>query len=107
MPSVPTCSSLSRKSHTLGLACSRWTRRLCPNSRIVIYSQPRATQNQFRSERMPIQERSNRGSGVILRSFVLGAALLVAGAVWFVTSAAPKPKLAADASKEAAADDLQ
>jgi streptogramin lyase/mono/diheme cytochrome c family protein len=47
------------------------------------------------------------GSSVILRSFALGAALLVAGTVWFATKAAPKPKPAADASKESAVDNLQ
>jgi streptogramin lyase/mono/diheme cytochrome c family protein len=59
---------------------------------------------------MPIQKSGNRGSGVILRSFALGVALVVLGAAWFAINAAPKPKPApaADADKDkVAADDLQ
>ncbi len=56
---------------------------------------------------MSTQESGNRLS-VILRSFALGAALILAGAAWFAINAAPKPKPAADADKDkAAADNLQ
>jgi len=56
---------------------------------------------------MPTQESSHRRSRVFLRSFALAVTLLVIGAAWFVTSAAPKPKPAADVSKDASKDDLQ
>src|SRR5260370_8374310 len=58
---------------------------------------------------MPIQKSDNRGSGVVLRSFALGVALLVAGAAWFAINAAPRPKpaAAADADKDKGVDNLQ
>ena len=57
---------------------------------------------------MPTHKSDNRGSGVILRSFALAIALLVAGAAWFATNAAPKPRPAADADKDKmAVDNLQ
>jgi streptogramin lyase/mono/diheme cytochrome c family protein len=57
---------------------------------------------------MPTHKSDNRGSGVILRSFTLAVALLIAGAAWFATNAAPKPRPGADADKEKmAVDNLQ
>src|SRR5260370_25778343 len=58
---------------------------------------------------MPIQKSGNRGSGVVLHSFALGVALLVAGVAWFAINAAPRPKpaAAADADKDKGVDNLQ